>query len=76
MKNTMVMAGALLLTTEAAVAGDAAPLGVRLGTELGEALGSVLPEALGSALPGGIGGIAGATAIALVLGAQLIKRRR
>ncbi|MEQ8263443.1 MAG: hypothetical protein RKE50_07780 [Pseudohaliea sp.] len=70
------MAGALLLTTEAALAGGAAPLGTRLGTDLGQALSSVLPEALGSALPGGIGGIAGVAAIALILGAQLVKRRQ
>lgn len=76
MKKSIVMAGALLLTTEAAVAGEAVPLGLRLGTDLGQALSSVLPEALGSALPGGIGGIAGVAAIALILGAQLVKRRQ
>jgi len=76
MKKSIVLGGALLLTTEAALAGDAAPLGTRLGVDLGEALSSVLPEALGAALPGGIGGIAAVAAIALILGAQLVKRRQ
>ena len=66
-----LMAGAgLLAATQQAFA--SAPLGIDLGTQLGDVLGGVLP----AALPGGALGAAGIGALALIVGAQLIKRRK
>lgn len=50
--------------------------GTTLGTELGTQLGAVLSSVLPAALPGGAGGAAGISALTLVIGAQLIKRRK
>ena len=66
-----------LLLASTAMAGQ--PLGVTvsavLGTPVGTALSSVLGVTVGSALPIGLGGAAAVTGLALVIGAQLIKRR-
>jgi hypothetical protein len=60
----------LLLTTLTAASGLAyavEPLGTQLGIEMGAVLGTPLPV--------GIGGIAVVTAISLIVGVQLVKRR-
>ena len=52
------------------------PLGNPLGRPLGGALGVALPVDLGTALPVGLGGVAAVGAISLILGVQLLKRRK
>ncbi len=52
------------------------PVGTRVGDPLGVFLSVDLPVALGGALPIGLGGVASIAAVALVLGVQLIRRRR
>jgi hypothetical protein len=60
---------ALSTTAQMSLAGR--PLGVDLGSELGTQLGSVV----GQSLPVGLGGIVGITAISLIIGIQLVKRK-
>jgi hypothetical protein len=66
------------LCTAATLAVIAQPsiAGIELGARLGEPLSVTLVEALGGVLPAGIGGAAGITALALIIGAQVIKRKK
>ncbi len=64
--NTYTILG-LSLIAQHSLAG-----GVGLGTNVGDPLSLVV----GSALPLGIGGIAGIAAISLIIGIQLIKRKK
>lgn len=52
------------------------PLGVDLGESLAAALSFTLPAPLGGALPVGLGGAAALSALGLVVGVQLIRRRQ
>ena len=70
MIKTIFAGAGLCVVAQQTVAGT--PLGIELGTQLGSVLSSVLP----AALPGGAGGAAGIAALMLVVGAQLIKRRK
>lgn len=69
---------ALLGAASAAMASQ--PMGIPVGTAVGEALGAVvgteLPAALGNALPVGVGGVAAITALSLIVGIQLVKRKK
>lgn len=69
---------ALLCTAAPTMASQ--PMGITVGTAVGEALGAVvgaeLPVAVGNALPVGIGGVAAITALSLVVGIQLVKRKK
>jgi hypothetical protein len=55
-------------------------VGISVGAAVGEALGAVvgteLPAALGNALPVGVGGVAAITALSLIVGIQLVKRKK
>lgn len=70
MIRKLLVGAGLFILTQQAFAG--LPLGVDLGLQLGGVLSSVLP----AALPGSAGGAAGIAALTLVVGAQLIKRRK
>jgi len=65
---------ALLCTTAPTMAG------ISVGTPVGEALsvvvGTQLPTAVGNALPVGIGGVAAITAVSLIVGIHLVRRKK
>lgn len=47
-----------------------------LGTDLGRSLTTTLGESLGAQLPFEVGGLAAISALTLIVGVQLIKRRK
>jgi len=47
-----------------------------LGIAVGSVVGTQLPIAVGSALPVGIGGVAAITAVSLIVGIQLVRRKK
>lgn len=70
----LVAIAALVSVAQPAIA--VTRVGVDLGQVVGRVVGDQLPLALGSALPAGMGGVAGIAALSLVIGVQLVKRRR
>jgi len=68
-KNAYTMLGVFLIAQQSMA-------GVEAGTGLGFPVGDPLGQVAGSALPLGIGGIAGIAAISLIIGIQLIKRKK
>jgi len=50
--------------------------GIALGAELGRSLSAILGESLGGTLPFELGGVAAISALSLIIGAQLIKRKK
>lgn len=52
------------------------PVGTRVGAVLSNVVGIDLPVLVGGALPTSLGGIAAIGALSLVVGIQLIRRRR
>ena len=66
--------GFVLLISENAIAG--VKLGTPVGTQLGQALGDVLGGALGTTLPLGVGSALGLGAIGLIIGIQIVKRKK
>tara|TARA_R110002110_G_scaffold415561_1_gene650740 strand:+ start:37512 stop:37739 length:228 start_codon:yes stop_codon:yes gene_type:complete len=74
MKKQHLITLAVLTAAQPALAGQS--LGRPLGTELGNVLGSALSAPLGGALPAEFGGVAAIAAIGLVLGIQLVRRKK
>jgi len=69
MKRTVIAIGSALgFTSLGAVAQDTANAGIPLGVELGRTLGTQLPFEVGS--------LAAISALSLIIGMQLIKRRK
>ena len=50
--------------------------GINVGESVGNILGVILPVEAGGAVPLGIGGMAVIAALSLIIGSQLIKRRK
>lgn len=69
MTKTLIVGATLLAIAPGTLAGGGA---IPLGLELGRSLSSVLP----AALPGGAGGAVALAALTLVIGGQLVRRRR
>ena len=51
-------------------------VGFPVGRAVGEVVGSILPAAVGGALPLEFGGIAAIAGLSLIIGTQLIKRKK
>ena len=66
--------GLVLLISENVIAGNG--LGTPVGRGLGDALGSALGGTLGALLPIGVGSALGLGAIGLIIGIQLVKRKK
>jgi hypothetical protein len=77
-KLITVVSLAILAVTQPALAGQdvGAPVGTTVGRSVGSLVGADLSAAVGAALPTGIGGVAAIAALSLVVGIQLIKRRK
>jgi hypothetical protein len=70
----IISLGSLLLISGNAIAGT--QLGTQLGNQLGNKLGDVLGGPLGTSLSMGVGSVLGLSAIGLIIGIQLSKRKK
>jgi len=74
-KITALLAGSALTMTAQLTFADVVNGGVPLGNG-GVSLGTLLPEALGEPLPFEMGGLVAISALSLIIGTQLIKRKK